>query len=226
MTRTRQNNPRPINMGIYAARRVLAGAVTQERRLNSALMRDARVGDLLWLREPYRFLCGHEANSPTTIAGLGIQPPPLWFEADGNGPKHYGKLRPARVLLRSLSRAVLKVTAIRIAPLQEWSSSDRASLGLDQDIYAEIWNKNRQSALSFGKGQTGYWRENPLVSIIDFALIKSNIDEILLKNEVRAPNNVGAASPEPAPVSDTGLARSGRSIAPEKPTPHKMATEN
>ena len=178
-------NPRPINCVADEARRILAGQTTQLRRYNDHWFNYAKPGDLFWLREPHRFLLQYDHLAPSVINNIFAAGPPLHFDADGPQIEPFGKTRFARNLLRTLSRAVLKIKTIKTVPLQDWAPCDVAALGQDRSEYARDWNANRRNVNNFGvspHARAAFWSDNPTVRVINFTLIRTNIDQLLLED--------------------------------------------
>lgn len=189
-------NPRPINCSSDEARRILDGTTTQLRRYDDHWFNQAAPGDLFWLREPHRFMDTHNSLAPSTIEAICPAGPCIHFEADGRHEEPFGKVRPARTLLRTLSRACLKITEVRMDHLQRWNAFDQIALGLAKGFdeqsfhdfriqYACDWDVNRQKVGNFGKRKVAaFWSDNPMVRVINFTLIQSNIDQLLLTEAV------------------------------------------
>lgn len=178
-------NPRPINCGADEARRILDGTTTQLRRYGDHWFTYARPGDLFWLREPHRFLIDKDGLAPSQIERLSPVGPRIHFDADGPPVGPFGKTRFARNLLRTLSRAVLKIKTIKTVPLQDWAPCDVAALGQDRTEYARDWNANRRNVNNFGvspHARAAFWSDNPTVRVINFTLIRTNIDQLLLED--------------------------------------------
>lgn len=206
---------RPINFAASDARRIIDGAIVQERRFGSAVLTLARPGDWLWLREPFRLEPIWDAVSPAAVLRLTPRPKIL-FEADSRVPRADmpGKRRPGYMLPRALSRVCLRVIAVRDAPLHEISPADLAALGRASiDAYAAEWDERRRAALAWFPGDTpGLWAENPIVRVADFETVHANIDRHLaIANETPPAASAGEARP--------GAPNGARSPATNQPQP-------
>ena len=216
---TARSSTRPINLSTAGARRVFAGLCSQERRFDSPMFDRAKPGDLLWIREPFRFDGQWDGEtSPTRVLRL-VPFAAIWFEADGSPPAGFGKCRAGRMLPRERSRGALKVVAVRKAPLQEIDAADRAALGCDEAAYAREWDRNQRTAISITGGAIapGLWSANPHVTIVDFELLRGNIDALVKKKA--APDRSGAADSRNPPAATGESAPGDGSRHPcEEPT--------
>lgn len=177
----------PLNVRVQEAQRLISGQTTQLRRYNDKLFSRAQIGGYFWLREPHRFFAKHDAISPTVIAQQYDGRPSIHFEADSRSPESYGKLRHARATLRILSRATLKIIAIREGRLQSWSVTDRQALGLSKVQYAKAWDRNRRQLKTFGNIEQANWDDDPTVTIITVELTMINIEQLLAAKQIREP---------------------------------------
>jgi len=85
------------------------------------------VGDIAWVREPWRTEISQDKEPPRHVCpgGHGIH-----YEADKQGDFTWGKLRPGMFMCRWMSRISLKVTAVKVERLQDISREDAIAEGL------------------------------------------------------------------------------------------------
>jgi hypothetical protein len=186
---------KPILFTAPMVRAILDGRKTQTRLVlkpqQAWLWPNAKVGDLLWVREAFRT----ETPEQDHIAPRSLSPNlPMLFEADANWSqnKTVGKLRPSMVMPRWASRITLRVTDIRVQWLQDTSEEDATAEGCGdashEDI-AALFAEN-PSAYAVSMATTGIdpvtvfcvlwesingpgsWDANPLVAAISFERVK------------------------------------------------------
>lgn len=143
------------------------------------------VGDLLWVREPWRAPEAFERHSPAALAALEA-PCPVHYEADGlrvNWPPHLrdhqgdtevwqaqstqpGRLRQARHMPQWASRILLRITDVRVERLHDMTHSDAIREGWDDqseisllDWYIQHW-------------QGSDWESNPFVWVVGFERVQ------------------------------------------------------
>lgn len=88
-----------------------------------------KVGDLLWVREPWRATKMVDRLSPAQME----QDTPLHFEADDQSAeciRHWGRYRNARFMCRWMSRETLTITRIRLQRLLEVTDDDARAEGI------------------------------------------------------------------------------------------------
>ena len=157
---------RPILMSAPMIRAILSGTKTQTRRISNPHQKGGRRyfntdgsprtdciypygahGDLLWVREAFRFLDSFDGDSPNTvgdrclIAGYPKPWAPTHYEADGwrdnwmnvgtsPGSVIAGKLRPGIHMPRWASRITLEIVSVRVERLQDISEEDAIAEGV------------------------------------------------------------------------------------------------
>ena len=142
--------------------------------------------DLLWVRETHYRFTGCSCNGKPW-SGFVESPDRDQYKAiayDGNdiiGTAYMvaACLKiPAIHMPRWASRITLKITRVRIERLQDISSDDAAAEG--------DWIINEHPAITFRRtwdsinAKRGYgWDKNPWVWVIEFEVIKKNVDEVL-----------------------------------------------
>lgn len=209
----------PLNLAADQARVIRYDGVTQ-LRLRPGVMADRIVvGSQAWIREPYAFMPWADGYAPTAalLRADSVATPGagnIHFLADGRKPAGFGTTRFARTLPRQLSRGFLQVLSIEIDQLQRWSPEDEAALGFEKADYIAAWNVAAGAVASFGGDSQGMrWADNPRVRIINFRLVRQNIDAWLAsRREGVAHSKLAAAVPETAAASSTrkGLQASRR----------------
>lgn len=168
----------PINLTEAIARSALGGELRELRRLPSVRVEKIREGALLWVREPFRMAEEHDGFSPSqaiSITGdLTVQ-----YAAD-RGPKQdgFGRLRFAREMPRAISRAVLRVVAIRREPIQDIGDYHVEAEGFaSRRDFARAWNASVSQWQAPGARQR--WEDNPEVIVVTFRALRINIDALL-----------------------------------------------
>ncbi|KPF76751.1 hypothetical protein IP68_02325 [Blastomonas sp. AAP25] len=212
----------PINLSADQARVIHWSGVSQIR-LRPGVMADRIVaGSQAWIREPYAFMPWADNYAPTAaLARADSVATPgsgnIHFLADGRKPAGFGITRFARTLPRQMSRGFLQVLSIEIDELQRWSLQDEAALGFSKADYVASWNVAAAAIASFGGDSRGMlWADNPRVRIINFRLVRQNIDAWLAsRREGVAHRKLAAAVPETAAASS---ARKGRQASRSAPS--------
>ena len=165
---------RPILMSAPMIRAILSGTKTQTRRISNPHQKGGRRyfntdgsprtdciypygahGDLLWVREAFRFPDSFNGDSPKTvgdrclIAGYPKPWAPTHYEADGwrdnwmnvgtsPGSVTAGKLRPGIHMPRWASRITLEIVSVRVERLQDISEEDAIAEGVYCESEDEI----------------------------------------------------------------------------------------
>ena len=168
---------RPILMSAPMIRAILSGTKTQTRRISNPHQKGGRRyfntdgsprtdciypygahGDLLWVREAFRFLDSFDGDSPKTvgdrclIAGYPKPWAPTHYEADGwrdnwmnvgtsPGSVTAGKLRPGIHMPRWASRLLLEIVAVRVERLQDISEADAQAEGVERVVAGVGWRR-------------------------------------------------------------------------------------
>ena len=168
---------RPILMSAPMIRAILSGTKTQTRRISNPHQKGGRRyfntdgsprtdciypygahGDLLWVREAFRFLDSFDGDSPNTvgdrclIAGYPKPWAPTHYEADGlrdnwmnvgtsPGSVTAGKLRPGIHMPRWASRLLLEIVAVRVERLHEISEADAQAEGVERVVAGVGWRR-------------------------------------------------------------------------------------
>lgn len=85
-----------------------------------------RVGQVLWVREPYRLCAEFDAYAPRYSTPANR----IWYEADEPHQPGFGKLRPGMFMVRWMARELLRVTDVRMQRLQDISEADALAEGI------------------------------------------------------------------------------------------------
>lgn len=198
----------PLNLAADQARLIHYHGVSQIRLRPGVMADRIEAGSQAWIREPYAFMPWADNFAPTaalqradSIATPGAGN--VHFLADGRKPAGFGMTRFARTLPRQLSRGFLQVLSIEICELHRWSPEDEAALGFAKADYVAAWNVAAGAVASFGGNPHGMrWDDNPQVRIINFRLVRQNIDAWLAsRREGVAHQKLAAAVPETAAAS-------------------------
>ena len=188
------NRDHPTEFTIQSARGIREGIKTQTRRLafsrgverpgrdgetKKSPLAKVRVGDRLYVREPYRAGANYNTFKPRELP-VGTM---LYFPADhpdGHLPPSWtGKSRPGRFMPRVLSRTTLIITEVRTEKLLQITETDAIKEGVSpvswpsdtpyRQAYLNLWDQ-----LHPGHPST----TNPTVIAITWRAVLSNIDRI------------------------------------------------
>lgn len=177
-------------------RALLDGRKTQTRRLETSPLRRCEVGDRLWVREAWSTGLAYEDLASAEMGGEE----PILFEADGTterwtrGTSEPGRRRASMHMPRWASRLTLTVEAVRVEPLQTIGRDDAIAEGLIHKsgvIEPDWWMlPEPQHQGSFLSPVAAYrwlwsslhttpgerWQDNPQVVVLQFAVLRGNID--------------------------------------------------
>lgn len=183
---------RPVLFSAPMVRAILDGRKTQTRRLATSPLRNAQVGERLWVRET---LQKFHRDPPTiqyaaTISAVAwheFMPPDIYRALDGRAlwPASWrGEKRPSIHMPRWASRIALEVTGVRAEPLQDISDEDSAAEGLwycEEGDAAGFWFDGPDMKGAWGDGTVecyerlwrslhgdASWEDNPEVVAITF----------------------------------------------------------
>ncbi|SCY45289.1 hypothetical protein [Desulfoluna spongiiphila] len=202
---------RPILFGPAMVRAILNGRKTQTRRIvkppfelhaNGYLTRPGKterlqpypcpygqVGERLWIRERFRLWEPDNCICAGPFCGCPSPGTPIYFADTGDDEGAF-QWKPSIHMNKEFSRLTLELTGIRIQYLQDISTKDAISEGLEptlvgvydnrwknggygpRQIYADprwafkwLWNGINQ--------KRGYeWESNPLVWVVDFKVME------------------------------------------------------
>jgi len=130
-----------------------------------AVCKYGRIGDLLWVREAFRY---DDFNPSQVIYRADV---PCDIVKDTKGIINY---KPSIHMPRKCSRLTLKITNIRVERVQYITEQDAIAEGIKElqggatIEYRLLWEKIN------GKGS---WEQNPWVWCLSFQVIKKNVDE-------------------------------------------------
>lgn len=141
-------------------------------------------GDLLWVRESWATRLDRDHLPPRDL-----NPGTVGYWADGPGKccqtgcaGAAGRVRASMHMPRWASRITLKITDIRVERVQDISEGDALAEGIagagicygispaEANVlqYKTLWNSINDN-----------WDENPFVWVVEFEVIKKNVDQIL-----------------------------------------------
>ncbi|HEY1772487.1 MAG TPA: hypothetical protein VGH91_04765 [Gammaproteobacteria bacterium] len=128
-----------------------------------------QVGDLLWVRETWAAPHAYDHLPPRLI--------PQEANIHCLASEERGGLmwRPSIFMLRWASRLTLPIKSVRVEQLNDISEADAKAEGrtlelLHHDYFPATWEEIHGD---------GAWRLNPWVWVIEFEVIKSNVDQVL-----------------------------------------------
>ena len=135
-------------------------------------------GDHLYVREAWRVLKLADKWKPRELAPVAR----VWFEADGQAPPRFGKLRPGMFLPKIYSRIWLRVTDVRVQRVQDITKEDALAEGVWPDeqswepdkVYADNMPAHLFGMLwdSLNKDRGYGWDANPWVAAYTFERIE------------------------------------------------------
>lgn len=146
-------------------------------------MPPCKVGDLIYVRETFRLLdsndqcdCEYPCNHPQ-------QGYPVYFADDQNSE---WKWKPSIHMPRRASRLTLKVTGVRVERVQDISKADAEAEGfklppVDGQDFSIGAKTNFRHAWEKIYGDS--WERNDWVWVIDFEVIRQNVDDYLKAQE-------------------------------------------
>lgn len=138
-----------------------------------ATMAGLRVGDRLWVREPFHLLKKFSGLAPSVAAQRGAQPIFITdLKADGPVPADWlTKKWDARTLPRKWHRQHLVITGFERRALQTVTEPEAKALGFNCVAhFARGWDAN----LMFG-GHDCRWAENPTVTALGFDRVEGPV---------------------------------------------------
>jgi hypothetical protein len=142
------------------------------KRMTRRLKTSARVGDRLWVREPWRTRERYEDMKPSELS----MDTPIFYEAEATREDtDLGRLRPGMFMPSWASRMTLVVTDRRQEPLQKITDADLLDEGMVKvahptaaySAYGRLWDK---------LNGMGSWDSNPSVNVISFNVYRTNIN--------------------------------------------------
>jgi len=144
-----------------------------------------KVGDLLWVKEPYGFhqACPYEEPKDTDIV----------YKADGFPSKlqYEQEWKPSIFMPKWASRLTLKITDIRAERVQDISEKDSRKEGVETFMqYGSSAFKDysgnhhaffsaKESFETLWQSINGNWDDNPWVWKVEFEVINENILEVM-----------------------------------------------
>lgn len=151
------------------------------------------VGDLRWVREPWRTRLDFDALPPREIPIGSV------IQYDATGPTFdeglSGRSRPGMFLPRWASRLTLRVTGVKVERLQDISEEDAKAEGVycgkASGRFADNYATMAVGGIWFASARGWYadlwdringpdaWAGNPWVGAVTFETIKANVDEVL-----------------------------------------------
>lgn len=158
-------------------------------------------GDLLWVKESWRVpsilddLSGKQIADKAVDAGYRLPWCPIKYDADGtlNSVKAWsefgftlnsavpGRYRHARFMPRWASRITLKIKKIRVERLQDIIEQDAQAEGCGAIVDYAVGRTYRTEFQELWRSIHGpeSWQQNPWLWVIEFEVIKQNIDAVL-----------------------------------------------
>ena len=124
-------------------------------------------GDYLWVRESFQ---------EVVISQIGTEEKETDVEYRADSTNFNGPWKPSIFMPRWASRLTLKITDVRVEHLHSITYIDAVSEGV---TYDKGFSDPRESFRRLWDSINGNWSENPWVWVIEFEVIKKNIDEVL-----------------------------------------------
>lgn len=185
---------RPIMFSAPMIGALLAGRKTQTRRLASSPLRKRETGDRLWVREDWstpRYLDGVAPRDLEPNSAIWTRADERWSTGSSVDNGAIGRRRASMHMPRWASRITLRLTAVRIEPLQSISEGDAIAEGLYRNPALQAWQAIEQDDWpSFTDPRRSYaglwqllhtadgqrWQDNPQVLVLTFDVQRRNID--------------------------------------------------
>ncbi len=169
---------RPILFTAPNAKLILDDVKIQTRRLTTSPLSRAQVGDMLYVREPWRTDELNDQVKPSDLHNT-----PIFYESDYIGkpgkPDGSGRLRPAMFLPRRLSRATLIITNVRTQFLHDITEADAKAEGVLPVTFTDyrpytcayrgLWDTLHPN---------NQWHTNPEIIALTFKVVRQNVDAI------------------------------------------------
>lgn len=166
-------NPQPIAFAMPELQRLDDGRLRFFRRMADGILADCKVGDLLWIREPYFLPTEHDHQRPTLALASGATPT---FQSDVGYVtrlRGHGVLRVGRFLCREWHRRHLRITRVDRQRIRDVTGTETALSGYrSRNHFADAWN----CGVSM-RGRSAKWDANPEVLRFEFDLIASPLPE-------------------------------------------------
>jgi hypothetical protein len=182
----------PIIFSGPMVRALLDGRKTMTRRLSTSPLRNASVGDRLWVRESLGQIeatsgtreAFYAADGEDVVDEHGFNLVPWWKGAGG---------LPSIHMPRRVSRLTLVVTATKVEPLQDISAADAKAEGCELFVPGHGWITKDDLAEGYSNyldARAGFediwrtlhgaesWMANPQVVAISSRVVKANIDSL------------------------------------------------
>jgi len=193
---------KPILFKTPMIRALLHGVKTQTRRIIKPQPKPyqdetfknvcphGKIGDYLWVRETTEV--DEEYHDIIPLSKYVADGKPVLYTEYNGSVAHwtYSRLvRPSIHMPRWASRLTLRIKDIRIERLQDISESDAEVEGVCRYFFTSACTpanktfKNDYRILWNDINGEASWDENPWVWVIEFDVIKLNIDELLNKNK-------------------------------------------
>ncbi len=123
--------------------------------LATASCQHGQVGDRLWVREHWRTLPLLDAMPPREIPSGSA----VWFDADGDCGRTFGRFRPGMFMPRWASRITLEITEVRVERLQDISEADAIAEGLIRvrgPLGSTMWEYSETDGGQFADPRVAY----------------------------------------------------------------------
>lgn len=124
---------RPISMSAADVAGIAHRRRSSVRRLTQSQLGQTRIGDRLWVREPFHL--EERFDQVAALQALLCGATRFWYAADGDKMPDFGPQRFARAMPRACSRLWLRVDSVRTGPLQSITDDEITAEG----IYHRSW---------------------------------------------------------------------------------------
>lgn len=133
-----------------------------------------KVGDLIWVRETFRqFNSSDECGCSESPCGCPNNGTYIYKATGDDGES---KWKPSIHMPRKASRLTLRVMNVRCERVQKMNKVDAVNEGFDLSNvlgFPRVWFKDVWNSIYSN------WDQNPWVWVIEFEVIKSNIDKVI-----------------------------------------------
>lgn len=135
-----------------------------------------KIGDLIWVRETFRQFNSYECGCSESPCGCPNNGTYIYKATGDDGES---KWKPSIHMPRKASRLTLRVTDVRCERVQAITEEQAKREGVYPARPSSLVAPYYISFMDLWESLYENWCENPWVWVIEFELIKSNIDKVI-----------------------------------------------